>query len=123
MRDLTRRSFLKSVGFGAASVGALSLLGGCVDSLKSGRNKQRPNVLFIAVDDLNDWIGCLGGHPNARTPNMDRLAKRGVLFSNAHCSAPGCGPSRTSLMTGRKPRRQGYTVTGLVSGIKLTLMR
>ena len=45
----------------------------------------KPNVLFIAVDDLNDWIGCLEGHPQALTPNMDRLAKRGVLFTNAQC--------------------------------------
>ncbi|HJN82840.1 MAG TPA: sulfatase-like hydrolase/transferase, partial [Verrucomicrobiota bacterium] len=50
----------------------------------------RPNVLFIAIDDLNDWVGCLGGHPQVRTPNIDRLARRGVLFSNAHCQAPIC---------------------------------
>src|SRR5262245_48137969 len=58
---------------------------------------ERPNVLFIAVDDLNDWVGCLGGHPQARTPNIDRLARRGTLFTNAHCQAPLCNPSRTSL--------------------------
>ena len=57
----------------------------------------KPNVLFIAVDDLNDWIGCLGGHPQALTPNMDRLAKRGILFANAHCAAPACNPSRAVL--------------------------
>ena len=39
---------------------------------------DRPNVLFIAIDDLNDWVGCLGGHPQVRTPNIDRLARRGV---------------------------------------------
>ena len=60
---------------------------------------QRPNVLFIAIDDLNDWVGCLGGHPQVRTPNIDRLARRGVLFSNAHCQAPICNPSRVSLLT------------------------
>ena len=53
-----------------------------------------PNVLFIAVDDLNDWIGCMNGHPQAQTPNMDRLAERGVLFTNANCVAPACRPSR-----------------------------
>ena len=42
-----------------------------------------PNVLFISVDDMDDWIGCLGGHPDAKTPNIDRLARRGVLFTNA----------------------------------------
>ena len=48
---------------------------------------ELPNVLFVAVDDLNDWVGCLGGHPQAHTPNIDRLAKRGVLFTNALCVA------------------------------------
>ena len=67
----------------------------------------RPNVLFIAVDDLNDWVGALGGHPQARTPNMDRLAKRGLLFTNAHCSAPGCNASRSSLLTGLRPSTTG----------------
>jgi arylsulfatase A-like enzyme len=66
-----------------------------------------PNVLFIAVDDLNDWIGCLGGHPQARTPNIDRLAKRGVLFANAHCAAPLCNPSRAAVFSGRQPFETG----------------
>jgi choline-sulfatase len=63
----------------------------------------KPNVLFIAIDDLNDWVGFLDGHPQAKTPNMDRLAERGVVFSNAHCQAPICNPSRVSLMTGTRP--------------------
>ncbi len=67
----------------------------------------KPNVLFIAVDDLNDWIGCLGGHPQALTPNMDRLAKRGVLFTNAHCAAPACNPSRAAVFSGLMPARTG----------------
>lgn len=54
--------------------------------------QTRPNVLFIAVDDLNDWINCLGGRKNVHTPHIDRLAKRGVLFTNAHCAAPSCNP-------------------------------
>jgi iduronate 2-sulfatase len=66
-----------------------------------------PNVLFIAVDDLNDWLGCMNGHPNAKTPNMDKLAAQGVLFTNAHCQAPLCGPSRASLMTGLRPSTTG----------------
>ena len=66
-----------------------------------------PNVLFIAVDDLNDWIGCLGGHPQAKSPNMDRLAARGTLFTNAHCNAPICNPSRTSLLLGMRPSTTG----------------
>ena len=68
---------------------------------------ERPNVLFIAVDDLNDWIGVLGGHPQAKTPHMDELASRGVLFSNAHCQSPVCNPSRASLMTSLYPSTSG----------------
>lgn len=70
-------------------------------------DEQRPNVLFIALDDLNDWVGCLGGHPQALTPNLDRLAKSSVLFTNAHCPAPACNPSRTAIFTGRSPHRSG----------------
>ena len=68
---------------------------------------SRPNVLFIAVDDLNDWTGFLGGHPAAWTPNMDRLARRGVAFTRAYCSAPACNPSRASLLTGVRPSTSG----------------
>jgi arylsulfatase A-like enzyme len=69
--------------------------------------ESRPNVLFIAVDDLNDWIGCLGGHPDSKTPNLDRLAARGTNFTNAHCAAPACNPSRAALMTGKRPWTSG----------------
>ncbi len=68
---------------------------------------DKPNVLLIAIDDLNDWVGCLGGHPDARSPNMDRLAERGMLFANAHCQAPICNPSRTSIMYGLRPSTSG----------------
>lgn len=68
---------------------------------------QQPNVLFIAIDDLNDWVGCLGGHPQSITPNLDRLAASGVLFRNAHCAAPSCNPSRTSIFCGEPPYRSG----------------
>lgn len=75
---------------------------------KSGSTKKgRPNVLMICIDDLNDWVGCLEGHPQVQTPNIDRLAKRGTLFTNAHCQAPLCNPSRTSLMTGLRPSTTG----------------
>ena len=68
---------------------------------------ERPNVLFIAVDDLNDWVGYLGGHPQVMTPNMDRLVKRGTAFLNAYCQAPVCNPSRTSVLTGLRPTTSG----------------
>ena len=67
----------------------------------------KPNILFIAIDDQNDWFGCLGGHPQAQTPHIDALAERGTLFTNAHCQAPLCNPSRTSLMTGLRPTTTG----------------
>lgn len=66
-----------------------------------------PNILFLAIDDLNDWIGAMGGHPDAKTPHLDRLIRRGVLFTNAHTQAPVCGPSRASLMTGMLPSTTG----------------
>ena len=70
-------------------------------------DELHPNVLLIIVDDLNDWVGCLGGHPQARTPNIDRLAKAGVLFENAHCQGPICGPSRASILSGFYPHTTG----------------
>ena len=73
-----------------------------------------PNVLMIAIDDLNDWIGCLAGRPAALTPHIDALAARGTLFSNAHCQAPICNPSRTSLLSGLRPSTTG--VYGLQPG-------
>lgn len=72
---------------------------------------QRPNILLIAVDDMNNYPGCMGGP--AITPNIDALAKRGVLFNNAYCAAPACNPSRTAIMTGLRPERTGqYTNQG-----------
>ncbi len=68
---------------------------------------RRPNVLFIAVDDLNNWVGHLGRHPNVKTPNIDRLAKRGVSFTRAYCAAPLCNPSRIALLTGIAPSKSG----------------
>ena len=68
---------------------------------------EKPNVLFVAIDDLNDWTGCLEGHPQVQTPHMDRLAQRGTLFLNAHCQSPLCNPCRTSLLTGLRPSTTG----------------
>ena len=73
----------------------------------SAEKKQQYNVLFISIDDLNDWLGCMGGHPQAKTPNIDRLAKSGTLFSKAYCQAPACLPSRASAMTGIAPWTSG----------------
>lgn len=67
---------------------------------------SQPNVVFIAIDDQNDWLGCMG-HSSAKTPRLDELAGRGTIFLNAHCQAPLCNPSRTSLMLGLRPTTTG----------------
>lgn len=100
--ELDRRSFLRTLGFGS-----LSLLG---NFRRAAAKADKPNVLFIAIDDLNDWIGYLGGHPGTKTPNLDRLAERSVLFTNAHCAAPVCNPSRVALLTGLRPSTTGIYV-------------
>jgi arylsulfatase A-like enzyme len=85
----------------------LSTLGLTLATLTSGAAAPRPNVLMIVVDDMNDWIGALGGHPQVQTPHLDRLAERGLLFTNAHVPAPVCNPSRVAVMTGLNPSTTG----------------
>src|SRR5205823_4619678 len=70
-------------------------------------SSTKPKVLFIAVDDMNNWVGVMGGHPQAKTPNIDRLAKRGMLFTHAYCAAPLCNPSRIALITSLRPSTTG----------------
>ncbi len=74
----------------------------------SNGQSAKPNVLFIAVDDLNDWVSVFGGHPKAVTPHIDRFAESGaVVFQNAHCAGPVCGPSRSAMLSGFMPSRSG----------------
>jgi arylsulfatase A-like enzyme len=68
---------------------------------------DRPNVLFIAVDDLNHWVGHLKRNPQTITPNLDRLASWGISFRHAYCAAPACNPSRAALMSGMRPSTTG----------------
>ncbi len=75
-----------------------------------GQQDKKPNVLFIAIDDLNDWTGMLKGNPQAKTPQMDKLASKGMVFTNAHCAAPACGPSRSAIMSGIQPATSGNYV-------------
>jgi len=89
--------FLKQV----VSTAAIGI--GAAPLLQAANKTKRPNVLFIAIDDLNDWVGCLGGHPQVKTPFIDTLARRGVLFTNAHCASPLCNPSRAAVFSGRQP--------------------
>ncbi len=99
---MNRRDFLKrSLAVGASGY----LLSN--KTLRSRIANKQPNVLFLCADDMNDWIACLGGRSDIKTPNIDRLAKRGVLFTNAHCPAPLCNPCRTAIMIGLRPGTTG----------------
>jgi len=87
------------------------LLASIVLSLITARgtaaDAKKPNVLFIAVDDLRDWVGYLGHNPQTKTPNIDRLAKMGLAFTHSYCAAPVCNPSRAALMSGLRPFTTG----------------
>src|SRR5947209_17037729 len=67
----------------------------------------KPNVLFIAIDDLNHWVHYLGRNEQVKTPNLDRIAQRGVRFTHSYCAAPVCNPSRAALMSGLLPSTSG----------------
>ncbi len=88
-----------------ASIGVLCL-STCVVGAATEK-RARLNVVMIIVDDLNDWTGHLKGHPQTKTPHIDRLAARSISFTNAHASAPLCGPSRTSMWSGLYPHNTG----------------
>lgn len=96
---------------------AWSLLFLCVlivaNFASSADAELRPNVVFLAVDDMKDWVKCMGGYEGTvHTPNIDRLAKRGMLFTNAHCASPKCAPSRAAVMTGLRPSTTGLYDNG-----------
>jgi len=84
---------------------------------ETSEKEASPNVLFISVDDLNGMLGFLDGYSGAKTPNIDRLASKGVIFFDAHCQAPLCGPSRASLMTGLRPSTTG--IYGMIDDNKI----
>ncbi|MBM3875707.1 MAG: sulfatase [Verrucomicrobia bacterium] len=88
---------------------ALAFPASAADSPGQG---SKPNVLFIAVDDLNHWVGYLGRNPQTKTPNIDALAKRGVRFTRSYCAAPVCNPSRAALMSGLRPFTSGVYDNG-----------
>ncbi|HRG28290.1 MAG TPA: sulfatase-like hydrolase/transferase, partial [Chitinophagales bacterium] len=64
---------------------------------------DKPNIIIITYDDMNDWVSNLQGHPQTLTPNLDSIAKLGTTFLNTFCNAPVCAPSRTSWLTGKSP--------------------
>jgi arylsulfatase A-like enzyme len=92
------------------TVSLLCVVGKTSEGKDFNHQDGKPNILFIAIDDLNDWTGMLKGNPQARTPHMDRLASKGMVFMNAHCAAPACGPSRAAIMSGIRPSTSGNYV-------------
>ncbi len=96
---------LLAFGFAGAACVADPLTNG--DKSVASRPPAHPNVLMIVIDDLNDWVGYLGGQPQARTPCLDALAAQGTAFANAHAQAPLCNPSRTSVFSGLRPSTTG----------------
>lgn len=113
---MDRRDFLKIAGNGALLAPFLCSPFSKALAVSEG-DRTHPNIIFIAVDDWNDWVGCLNGYPaiqkpEVKTPNLDRLAAKGMLFTDAHCPAPVCNPSRTAIMTGRCPSTTGIYNNG-----------
>jgi arylsulfatase A-like enzyme len=100
MKDLSRRSFLHMVMGTAVSL--------AVRPVAAAERRPGPNVLMIVVDDLNDYVTGMGGHPQARTPNLARLASQGVSFRRAYSNNPICAPSRGSLFTGIYPHTSKF---------------
>lgn len=90
---------------------AAVLLSSLANSDRGRAAEPKRNVLFISVDDMNDWVGALGYAP-AKTPNIDRLAARGTLFTNAHAPSPKCNPSRTAILSGLRPSTTGIYGNG-----------
>ncbi len=110
-QPFNRRNFLKTAGVGAAS---LATPGGAVSAVQppTASRDGRPNVLLIMTDQQTLKASSAYGNPHLRTPQMDSLAAAGVRFTNSYCTSPVCGPSRSSLITGRMPHETGVNVNG-----------
>lgn len=99
INSLLKSIFLSLLFFGMSA---------CNPEKNGEPSATHPNVLLIIVDDLNDAVADLGGHPQTKTPNIDRLMAMGVSFTNAHSNDPLCAPSRASMVTGLYPHTSGY---------------
>lgn len=106
MASLLHSYDMKHIPCKIAFIVILSVVSG-FSGISTEELTEKPNVLFIICDDLNDSVEGMGGHPQALTPNIDRFASEAVVFQNAHCAAPLCAPSRASLWTGIYPHKSG----------------
>jgi len=106
---MNRRRFLQAVGLGAAALASRPARAVAADAERrtGAAGRKRPNVLFIVIDDLNDWISALDPSSPIRTPNLARLAARGVTFTRAYCMSAACNPSRVAALTGLRPTTSG----------------
>ena len=109
LKDYRPLVMCRMKSFICKSISILILLNAGIGCSKqtTAENDSKLNIVFIICDDLNDSVEGMGGHPQAKTPNIDKLASEGVSFQNAHCAAPLCGPSRASLWTGIYPHKSG----------------
>ena len=109
MKRQTRREFLKTIGLMAGSASALSVLQGCESISSSAASKKRPNIIFIMTDDhASHALSCYGSKIN-KTPNLDRIAKQGMLFNNSFCTNSICAPCRAVILTGKYSHINGVT--------------
>ena len=105
---MTRNPIAQSThGLLLFAIALLTVVVGAAPSLAQEATAGKPNVLFIAIDDLHDWVGYLGGNPQSVTPNLDRIARRGVRFTRAYAPVPVCNPSRAAVLSGMRPSTTG----------------
>lgn len=104
---MNRRDFLRTVSFCAGTAAFPGLLRAQESNAAPDRPERPMNVLFIAIDDLNHWVGYLGRNAQTKTPNIDALAARGTWFTRSYCPAPLCNASRAALMSGLRPSTTG----------------
>ncbi|MDH4241334.1 MAG: sulfatase-like hydrolase/transferase, partial [Phycisphaerae bacterium] len=111
MSKITRREFLKTTGLAAASAGTLFVSASCALSGQSRASTRMPNIVFIFIDDLGYKDLTCFGSTYYETPNIDKLASDGIVFTSAYANAPNCAPTRACLISGQYTPRHGvYTV-------------